>query len=531
VSLRQFITCLLSSVDRQPLLGIVEWSIEDSAPVLSQCISMQPLSLKLSHKGFVLVSVPLIFGVLIFCILSALLAKAEQETEKQARSKEIISESSNLSRDLLQAGYYLVTFQTTHSSMFEHMYDDLKATKIPAHYRSLENLTKDKQQEFELTKDIEKIGNRLLELTSSFKRGADSPLSMLMERRNYKGEVERAYQELVEKVEALQRQEKLSAQGGTDQEQRAKNGVNQALAAMLGGDLLITCALALYFNRSITGRLSVLSDNAKRLAGRQELNQPIVGADEIADLDHSFHEMADALLKAEQRKQEFVAMISHDLRAPLSSLQANLDLIERGLPEEVVDDKQGQLVATAKRNTSSMLDLVNGLLDIDKLDAGMLQLVFEEVTLAQIVDRAIEAVQYAADKRKIVIEKDLETVTLRVDSQRLTQVLVNLLSNALKYSSAGSKVRVIATKNSNWLTVKVKDQGRGIPPEALNRIFQRFQMVDESDSVDYKGIGLGLAICKALVEAHHGQIGAESERDKGSIFWFRIPCTPPVLST
>lgn len=419
-------------------------------------------SLKLSHKGFVLVSVPLIFGVLIFLILGALLRQAENEAENQARSKEIISESSNLNRDLVQAGWYLVSYQTTHNSTFERLFDDLKTASIPTCYRNLERLTKDKPQEYELTRQIEQIGNRLLELTSSFKRGADSPLAMLMERRNFKGEVETAYQALNAKVEELQRVEEQIAQGGPEKEKRAKAGVSQALTAMLVGDLLITWGMALYFNRSITGRLSVLSDNAKRLVSRQELNRPIAGMDEIADLDRSFHEMADALLKAEQRKQEFVSMISHDLRAPLSSLQANLDLMERVLPEKD-GEKQLQLLSTAKRNTAGMINLVNGLLDIDKLDAGMLQLVFEEITLVEIVERAIESVRYVADKRQIVIEKDLEPVTFKADSQRLTQVLINLLSNAIKYSQTGGKVKVLAARNSGWVTIKVKDYGRGFP--------------------------------------------------------------------
>src|SRR5262249_48162687 len=157
-------------------------------------------------------------------------------------------------------------------------------------------------------------------------------------------------------------------------------------------NVLLTVVLALFFSKGITGRLKVLSENAALFAQRKELNKPLKGADEIAGLDKSFHEMAQALVNSEKRKQEFVSMISHDLRTPLTALQGTLALISQGSYGQL-SDKGKTRVTNAEVNVERLIKLINELLDIEKMEAGMLDLKKERVEIASLIDKSVEAVR------------------------------------------------------------------------------------------------------------------------------------------
>jgi PAS domain S-box-containing protein len=225
---------------------------------------------------------------------------------------------------------------------------------------------------------------------------------------------------------------------------------------------------------------------------------------------------------AERLRQEVVQMVSHDLRTPLSTLRSFHDMLETGMLGGL-NEKGQQLLTVAGRNTVHMLSLINDLLDVEKMEAGMLQLDRGQIPMMSVFQMAVQTVSTQANDKGVKLEVVPTDVSVYADQYRLSQVLINLLSNAIKFSTQGGLVKISAQAHADFAEVRVADQGRGIPAHLINSVFERFQQVQQSDAKEKGGSGLGLAICKALVELHGGEIGVESELGKGATFFFRIP--------
>lgn len=244
--------------------------------------------------------------------------------------------------------------------------------------------------------------------------------------------------------------------------------------------------------------------------------------------DITERKQAEAMIKEAVRlKQEFLAMVSHDLRTPLTSVDGILELIADDYFGEIPDDARTQL-GVAMRNTARVMSLVNDLLMMDKMEAGMMQLKFGKVDVNSIVSRSVESCKKVAESKKITIEIPQNHIEVFADGERLTRVVTNLLSNAIKFSIDGSAVSIETQRSDGWFELKVKDTGRGVPHEFQARIFDRFVQVTSTDGAQNKGTGLGLPICKAIIEQHKGTIGVESKEGEGSCFWFRVPVGPSV---
>ncbi|HEY9790193.1 MAG TPA: ATP-binding protein, partial [Candidatus Obscuribacterales bacterium] len=229
---------------------------------------------------------------------------------------------------------------------------------------------------------------------------------------------------------------------------------------------------------------------------------------------------------AERLRQEVMQMVSHDLRSPLNTVQGFHEFLATGRLG-TLSDQGHNMLAAAERNTNRMLGLINDLLEIEKMESGVLDLTIAEVSVASVFEQSVQSVVALANTKGVQVEVVPTALGCNADGDRLVQVLVNLLSNAIKFTPAGAKVTLSAALSGNYLEMKVADQGRGIPANMLPTIFDRFKQVQASDAKGKRGFGLGLAICKALVELHNGVINVESEVGVGSTFIVRIPSDGP----
>jgi len=228
--------------------------------------------------------------------------------------------------------------------------------------------------------------------------------------------------------------------------------------------------------------------------------------------------------KLEQLKRDFYSMVSHDIRTPLTTISGILQLSRLGKYGPVSPDLGGRLV-TAEDNTHRLLDMVGRLLDLDKLDQGAVDVSREDVPVSFILDETAKSVLRQKEEKDINLEFTPTPLVVNADKHYLVQVLTNLVANAIKYSPRGGSVKVWAHRVSlpkgNFVEISVGDEGPGIPPEMKAVIFERFKQVD--DRRDKKtGFGLGLTICKQIVDLHGGEIGVQSQPGQGSVFWFRV---------
>jgi PAS domain S-box-containing protein len=225
--------------------------------------------------------------------------------------------------------------------------------------------------------------------------------------------------------------------------------------------------------------------------------------------------------EVERLKKEFVAVVSHELRTPLTSVRGSLSLLANGALGELPEEAK-EVVAIAERNTVRLMHLINDILDLERLEAGRMPMYVSLHPLKSVFDRSLESVRVVADQQEVSIEVVPTEARVLGDADRLVQVLVNLLSNAVKFSPKKSIVTVWAKDEAGFVEVSVRDRGRGIPASHQEAIFQRFQQVESSDGRQKGGTGLGLPICKTIVEQLGGTLKVVSAPGEGSTFTFRL---------
>ena len=227
----------------------------------------------------------------------------------------------------------------------------------------------------------------------------------------------------------------------------------------------------------------------------------------------------------ERMKDEFVSVVSHELRTPLTAIRGALGLLDGGLLVNV-NPPAKHMLRVAVSNTERLSRLINDILDMERMEEGKVVLDRHNCNAQSLMMQAIDAMKPIADKSNVKITCGSCDSEVFVDPDRITQAFTNLLGNAVKFSPAGSEITLSAKPHDGTIEFEVRDHGRGIPHDKLEKIFERFQQVDASDSREKGGTGLGLAICRSIVTQHGGRIWAEDFDGDGAAFHFTIPLTP-----
>ncbi|MFL5385729.1 MAG: ATP-binding protein [Longimicrobiaceae bacterium] len=248
---------------------------------------------------------------------------------------------------------------------------------------------------------------------------------------------------------------------------------------------------------------------------------PIVEEGRIAGGVITFRDVTERR-EVDRMKDEFVSVVSHELRTPLTAIRGSLGLLAAGKAGEVPERGQ-RMLEIAVQNTDRLIRLINDILDLERIESGKVGMEPRLVNAAELAHNAAEMMLPMAERAGVGLFVEAEAVRLLADSDRILQVLTNLISNAVKFSPAGASVEVRVEPVGGEACFRVADQGRGIPEDRLESIFERFQQVDSSDSRQKGGTGLGLAICRTIVTQHGGRIWAESAPGEGSTFHFTIP--------
>ena len=233
------------------------------------------------------------------------------------------------------------------------------------------------------------------------------------------------------------------------------------------------------------------------------------------------------LLELDRMRADFIAMVSHELRSPISAVEQNINLILKGLAGQTTE-KQRHLLSRAKERSRGLLDLVSDLLEMSKIDAGIALQRKERLQVEEVVNKVVELMEGEAQAKGIALHREIAPSLAPVlgDRDNLEGVFTNLVSNAMKYTPTGGEVRVEMEHEGDYVKTVVADTGIGISKEDLARIFDKFYRVKSEKTRGIVGTGLGLSIVKSIVEAHFGSITVESEEGKGTAFTVLLPHLP-----
>ncbi len=294
--------------------------------------------------------------------------------------------------------------------------------------------------------------------------------------------------------------------------------------SITAASLLLGIILSVFITRSITAPLFEMKKKTKEIAsGVFKADLELASPPEIAELAADFNLMATKLREVDKMKTDFFSLMSHELRTPLTSIKEGTNMFLEGVGGDVTE-KQEKLLRIISEESNRLITMVNSLLDLSKMEAGMLEYNFTQASLLPLIQKAVLEVLPLAESRNITINKHIEDMPLlKMDTERVLQVLRNLIGNALKFTPSGGAVTISARLKQKTLEVAVADTGPGIPKEHLATVFDKFHRVNSPGSGTFAGTGLGLAIVKHVIQKHGGTVWVENDLEKGSTFYFALP--------
>jgi signal transduction histidine kinase len=479
-----------------------------------------PFRFKLLHKGLVLIIVPLVFSIAFMIYMFRLIDVADQQLARHLQASKVLDAGQKFLLGNMVADLTCVTYVAnrkkesfdTHKHAARQMVDALLELRslLAARPATLEEF----EHQVKRVKEDLRNQSRLMSLPN------DLVLSLMMSHGNANVEAElhnMAGGDLLEHVLQEDKEADIAAMRdwSADCEQ-----IERTLYGGVVLSVLLTLGLGLYFYKNILERLRNVKRNIARISTKGELSPPLGGGDEIAVLDEEVHETARRIWDLENYKNRMIVFVGRQLATPLNSINNS---ILRLSTARTLSDKAQKFVDGAASSLSRLTRLSDELLTLDTAKESTIRLNIAHVSLASIIERACESVEQLAGDQTITLERKIQDTSVDTDPDRLIQVLVNLLSNAIKFSPSNSTVTVSSSVGEHALRLSVKDRGRGMPEEFRQRLFSRFAQVEEADAKDHKGFGLGLSICKTIVDALNGTITVESKPGAGTTFNVDLP--------
>jgi len=336
---------------------------------------------------------------------------------------------------------------------------------------------------------------------------------------------EEVTQSIISEIEKLKTTIRQNATGKIKILHEISMKLRQMGTVMTGAFIIIGVLVSLFINRSITAPISILKKKTKEIGqGNFQGDLNLSSPPELAELAGAFNLMCNKLSELDKMKSDFFSFITHELRTPLSSIKMGMDLLRDGT-EGPVTEGQKELLTVIEKESYRLIGLVNSLLELSKMEAGMMSFHLRPQPIAPLIDQTIKELGPLVDSKKITLEMIVKEglPIVKIDSERILQALRNIIGNAVKFTPEGGSVKVSARSVDHGVEVSIADTGPGIPKANLITIFEKFQQAITDRTLPTQGTGLGLAIAKQIITHHGGKIWAESQLGHGSTFIFFLP--------
>jgi two-component system sensor histidine kinase GlrK len=357
----------------------------------------------------------------------------------------------------------------------------------------------------------------------------DEEVNLLKANKQYQHtEFKKEKEKILDEVTVMLRQLKDNTQFNTYKRIKniADSGEKSRDLAMviIATSLILGMAISVVITHSITRPLSIVKSKIRKIAkGDFEKNAQVSSPPEMKELAEALNSMSARLKEVDKMKSDFFSLMSHELRTPLTSIKEGTNLLCEQFGGEI-SEKQQRILSIISEESNRLIELVNSLLDISKIEAGMMMYHFTTADFAPFIHSAIKGIMPLSIAKHISIKKDIgELPLVKVDTEKILQVLRNLIGNAVKFTPEGGLVTVSANSVEAGVKVSVTDSGPGIDSKYLATIFDKFSQATLTKSNKLKGSGIGLAIVKHIIKDHGGTVWAESEIGHGSTFTFVLP--------
>jgi two-component system sensor histidine kinase GlrK len=386
-----------------------------------------------------------------------------------------------------------------------------------------------KVQQTDASPDVKSIITAIHGLHEQYHRKVEEEVEMLKTARPYAREQYQAEKEqlIADILDKLVNVRTLSQQNILHKVQDLReSGVRARRVAITISviSVIFGALLSYLITRSITRPLGEMKKKTAEIAAgvfKPDLNLP--SPPEIGELARAFNLMCTKLSEVDRMKSDFYALMSHELRTPLASIQEGTNLLLEGLGGEI-GERQRKVLTIIAEESKRLIEHVNSLLDLSRMEAGMMAYSFTRTGIGPLVTRAVNEITPLAEAKKITVEQQVPQLPpVTIDSERILQVLRNLIGNAIKFTPSGGAICILARSEGATVRVEVRDTGPGIRKEDLTAIFDKYRQALQPGSGSLKGSGLGLSIVSHIMQKHGGNVWAESEPGQGSIFTFVLP--------
>lgn len=485
--------------------------------------------MKIRHQLILLLGLPLACQLCTVGMLIYSYGRVDELANRELRAKRAIAIGLQI-RTTLEQSVLSLASQSIIGANAPTEKVEKQREKLNQDFQALRRLTAGEPAARKLIAETEKHAKQFLELWEDLalayqpSRGDQLFFSQFLGKDEFTESLTLAFNRIREDTDKLRALYTPIAQEFHPQAVKARESLRIAIVFAVFFNLVLVAAFAVMLNKNTLIRLAILSQNMKAFSRGESALVRLRGNDELSELDQSFNSMAMELKRLDELRKSMQAMVSHDLRSPLTSMGLRVELMLGDLDERVPPATARNLKLLGSE-IERLRRLANTLLDIDKIQDGSLKVELIPVLCKDIVEVSVEAVFAQSKRREIEIKCELpENSAFLCDKDRTIQVLVNFLSNAVKFAPKKSVITIALREvGEKCWKVSVSDQGPGIPEDKRDRLFNKFSQLDQPAEIKKEGSGLGLYICKLLIEVQGGKVGFEPGQSGGSSFYFELP--------